>query len=231
MQVHNLIESFNYAIEGIIHAFKSQRNMKIHFTIAFLVLSGSVFFDINRFELIILFSSIAFVIAMELINTAIEATIDLISEEFSIQAKIAKDLAAGAVLMASANAILVGYLIFFDDLRRFNLRVINQIKQNPSHLTFVSLGLLFIIVITLKSRNDSGTPLQGGMPSGHSAISFSIATIVTIMTGDIIVFSLVFLLALLVVQSRIQTNTHSLFEVITGGLIGILITIIIFNFL
>lgn len=230
MQVHSLIDSFNFAIEGLIHAFKTQRNMKIHFAIALLVLFGSIFFNVSKFELIILFFSIAFVIAMEMVNTAIEVVIDMISEEYRIRAKIAKDLAAGAVLMAAVNAILVGYLIFIEDLRRLNLGVINHIKQEPAHLIFVTLGLLIIIIIALKARQEKGSPLQGGMPSGHSAISFSMATIVTLLTGDIIVITLVYLLALLVVQSRLQTKTHNIVEVIAGGLIGVLTTIIIFYF-
>ncbi|MDI3547714.1 MAG: diacylglycerol kinase [Halanaerobiales bacterium] len=231
MQVHSLIDSFNYALEGLIHTFKTQRNMKIHFTIAFLVLFGSLFLDISRLELILLFASIAFVIAMELVNTAIEVVIDMISKEYRYQARIAKNIAAAAVLMAAVNAVVTGYLIFLDEIRSLGLNLLLEIKKEPAHLTFINLGLLVIIIIALKAKDGGGTPLQGGMPSGHSAISFSIATIIVFLTRDIVVATLVFLLALMVVQSRLQSKTHNLLEVLTGALIGILLTVIIFGLL
>lgn len=231
MQVHSLIDSFNYALEGLIHAFKTQRNMKIHFTIAFLVLFGSLFLDISRLELILLFASIAFVIAMELVNTAIEVVIDMISKEYRCQARIAKNIAAAAVLMAAVNAVVTGYLIFLDEIRSLGLNLLLEIKKEPAHLTFINLGLLVIIIIALKAKDGGGTPLQGGMPSGHSAISFSIATIIVFLTRDIVVATLVFFLALMVVQSRLQSKTHNLLEVLTGALIGILLTVIIFGLL
>ncbi|ACL70007.1 diacylglycerol kinase [Halothermothrix orenii] len=231
MQEHRLIDSFNYALEGIIHSLKTQRNMKIHFVVAFLVLLASLFLEVTKVQLIILFLAITFVIAMELVNTAIEVVIDMICEEYRFRAKIAKNMAAGAVFMAALNAIIIGYLIFLDDIKGFSLSLINQIKQDPAHLTFIDLGIIVIIILLLKSLGGRGTPLQGGMPSGHAALSFALATIVVFLTSDILVASLVYLLAFIVGQSRIQSHTHSLMEVITGALIGIIVTVIIFQFL
>ena len=88
-----------------------------------------------------------------------------------------------------------------------------------------------MLVISLKAARKRGTPLEGGMPSGHSAIAFSIATIIIFLSENILVTFLVLFLAVIVAQSRIQTKTHSIWEVITGGLLGILLTLIIFQFL
>ena len=231
MRSHSFWDSINYAIEGIVHALKTQRNMKFHFIIAFFVMVGSLFFDITKLELIAIFLTIVFVIAMEMINTVIEIVIDMITKEYSYRAKIAKNISAGAVLIAAANSIMVGYLVFMEDLRNFSLNLINEIKQQPFHLTFINLGLLFIVVISLKSARKEGTPLEGGMPSGHSAMAFSIATIIIFLSENILVTALVLFLAVIVAQSRIQTETHSVWEVVTGGLIGILLTLIIFQFL
>ncbi|QTL97971.1 phosphatase PAP2 family protein [Iocasia frigidifontis] len=229
MQFHSLSDSFNYAFEGLIHAFRTQRNMKIHFIVAFIVLFGSLFFEIGKIQLVLLFTVISFVIAMELINTAIEVVIDMISQQYSLRAKIAKNVAAAGVFMAAINAVIVGYLIFIDDLRSLSFSLINDIQQETAHLSFISLGLLVIIIIALKAVGESGTPLQGGMPSGHSAISFLIATIIVFLTMDIVIASLVFLLALLVVQSRLQSRTHTMLEVVIGAVIGILLAIVIFK--
>ncbi len=227
--MHTLIESFNYALEGIVHTLRTQRNMKIHFTIAVLVLLGSLFINISKQELIILFFSISFVIAMEMINTAIEVIIDMISEEYSYPARVAKNIAAGAVFMAAVNSIIVAYIIFRDELGPVTLNLIRYIIKEPSHLVFINIAILIILIIILKAIKGSGTPLLGGMPSGHSALSFTIATIIILLTENVLIAVLVVFLALLVVQSRLQTKTHNLLEVFVGSIIGILIALIMFQ--
>lgn len=231
MNSHSFLDSINYAIEGIIHALKTQRNMKIHFLIAFLVMVISLFLNITKLELIALFLTIVFVIAMEMINTVLEIIIDIVNPEYSYRAKIAKNIAAGSVLMAAANSIIVGYLIFMDDLSYLSLNLLKKIKRQPFHLTFINLGLLFILVISLKASRNRGTPLKGGMPSGHSAIAFSIATIIIFLSENILIAFLVLFMALIIAQSRVQTGTHSIGEVITGSILGILLSLIIFQLL
>ena len=229
MKSNNLLDSINYALQGIVHTLKTQRNMKIHFIIAFLVLTGSLFLEISKQELILLFIAISLVLAMELVNTALEIIIDMLTREYSFRAKIAKNISAGAVLISAFNAITVGYLIFVDEIADFSLNVIREIKKSPFHLTFINLGLLFILVISIKSFSKKGTPLKGGMPSGHSAIAFSIVTIIVFLSENILIGTLVLLLALFVVQSRIQSKTHTIVEVFLGALLGIFLTLIIFQ--
>ena len=103
-----VFQSFNYAFEGVIHAVRTQRNMRIHFALAAAVLVLAFIYDVTRLELIALIIAIAFVLIAEMVNTAVEATIDLSTPSFDPLAKIAKDLAAGAVLSASVNASAVG---------------------------------------------------------------------------------------------------------------------------
>ncbi|MEJ6952021.1 diacylglycerol kinase [Natronospora cellulosivora (SeqCode)] len=227
MHFDRLLDSFNYALAGLVHTFKTQRNMKIHFTISFLVLLASLFVEITKTELIIIFFAISLVIALELINTAIEVIIDMIAEEYRYRAKITKNIAASAVLIASMNAIIVAYLIFLDDIRTLSIELISQIKQEPIHFIFINLALLFIVIVVLKAKKGHGTPLEGGMPSGHSALSFSILTLVIYFTEDMIVISLVFFLALLVAQSRLQSRAHNFLEIMAGALIGIIFTMLI----
>ncbi len=224
-------DSFNYALEGLFHTLKTQRNMKIHFILAFFALLAALFLDISKVELLILFLSIVLVIAMELVNTSVEVIVNMVSEKYSYQARIAKNIAAGAVFMAAINALIVGYLIFFNKLFIFSLNMIEYIQKDPLHLTFINIALLFLIVVTLKTWAGRGTPLKGGMPSGHSAIAFSLVTIIIFITRDILVGTLALFMALLVVQSRIQSGTHNFLEVLIGGLLGILFTFIIFQLL
>ena len=119
-----IFQSFNYAFEGLIHVLRRERNMRIHFAIATAVLVLAFLSDIGRFELIALMIAIAFVLIAEMVNTAVEATIDLATTSFDPLGKLAKDIAAGAVLIASANAVVVGYLVFAESLKDPTTRLV-----------------------------------------------------------------------------------------------------------
>ena len=99
MSARNLIKSFQYALNGLIHAVSTQRNMRIHFIMALFVMLLSLVLGVNRWEALLLFVAITLVIITELFNTAIEAIVDLATEQFHPLAKIAKDVAAGAVFL------------------------------------------------------------------------------------------------------------------------------------
>lgn len=107
-----LINSFKYAFEGILSAFKSERNMKIHVTIMCLVILFGVVLKISLIEWIICVFCFSLVIGTEMMNTAIEETVDLITEENKIKAKLAKDIAAGSVLIFAFASLIIGLLIF-----------------------------------------------------------------------------------------------------------------------
>lgn len=108
----SLLKSFGYAFEGLFHAIKHNRNLKIHFAAALIVISGSIFFHVTSFEMSILGVMILLVISSEMINTAIEEMVDLITTEHRREAKTAKDVAAGMVLVAAIGSVIVGVLIF-----------------------------------------------------------------------------------------------------------------------
>src|SRR4029078_1389377 len=108
-----------------------------------------------------------------MINSAIEAAIDLATSSFDPLAKLAKDIAAGAVLIASINAIAVGYLVFSGHVSSKTTNVFDRLRDAPAKLTIVSLILVVIIVITTKALPGRGTPRRGGLPSGHAAVAFA----------------------------------------------------------
>lgn len=113
VHTHQLKKSFGYAFEGVWFAFRHNQNLRIHFAIAILVTLASVFFQVNPFEMGILGIMILLVIASEMINTALEQMVDLIINEHRKEAKIAKDVGAGMVLVTSLGSVVVGVLIFF----------------------------------------------------------------------------------------------------------------------
>ncbi len=225
----SIIEAFNAAIQGIIYTFKYERNMKIHYIIAVAVLIISLRFDLNKFEMMILILSISLVIISEMFNTAIEKTIDMITDEYHILAKIAKDVAAGGVLIAALNSAVVGYLLFYNKLTDLSNSVLNSIRQSQIHLTLICIILVLIAVVVVKALTATGTPLKGGMPSGHTALAFAIATAITFFGEKVVASTLAYLMAVLVAQSRIEGNIHTFWETVAGGLLGTLITILVFQ--
>ena len=110
----------------------------------------------------------------EMFNTAIERTVDLITDQYHQLARIAKDVAAGGVLIAAINALVVGYLLFFDRLNPYTNLVLFKLRNSSIHLTFVALALVILLTIVFKTIffRGRGTPFQGGIVSGHSAVSF-----------------------------------------------------------
>lgn len=225
----NLIDSFNYAIEGILHAFKTQRNMKVHFAIAILVLFFCLFFDLSRVEFVVILFTISLVLISEMINTAIETTIDMMVKNYNPLAKVAKNVAAGAVLISAINAVLVAYLIFFDRVNPWTKIILLKLRESPIHITVISLLVVVFLTVILKVHFKEGTPMRGGMPSAHSAIAFATATAITFMTANAFIATLGFLLALMVAESRVEGKIHSFSQVFFGGLFGILITVLIFQ--
>jgi diacylglycerol kinase (ATP) len=229
----SIIESFNYAIEGIIHVLRTQRNMRIHFAIAVGVLVAALAFDVSRLELIALLIAIVFVLIAEMLNTAVEAAVDVASTSFDPMAKLAKDIGAGAVLIAAINAIAVGYLVFSGQVAEKSSRLLDRLSETPAELTLVALVLTTAAVIAMKAFAGRGSPLRGGWPSGHAAVAFAGWMAVTLVLDDtehrFLVSSLSLIMALLVAQTRVEAGVHSTLEVAAGGVVGALVTLAIFQ--
>jgi diacylglycerol kinase (ATP) len=226
-----VFQSFNYAFEGVIHALRTQRNLRIHFAIAAGVLVLAFVYNVTRLELIALMIAIAFVLIAEMVNSAVEATIDLSTPSFDPLAKIAKDLAAGAVLIAAANAVAVGYLVLADRLARPSAKLVNKLGDAPINVTIIALVLTLIVVIAVKAATGRGTPLRGGLPSGHAALAFGGWMAITFITIEhrIVVSFVALIMALLVSQSRVEAGIHTPFEVALGAVIGTLVSLILFQ--
>ncbi|MGV8983205.1 diacylglycerol kinase [Clostridium sp.] len=231
MKVKKLVDSFNYAIEGIIYSIRTQRNMKIHMIVTILVLTATFFFDLSKIELMILTITITLVIVAEMINTAVECAIDATTNFYHPLAKIAKNVAAGAVLVTAINSVLVGYVIFWDKLTPFNISLMSKLKKSNPNMTFLILVIVCIAAVVVKSIYGEGTPFRGGMPSGHSTIAFSVATAMTLLTNEPIIMVLSYLLAVIVAQSRVDSQIHSILEVIFGAAFGTLLTLLLFKVL
>jgi diacylglycerol kinase (ATP) len=229
----NVLDSFNFAFEGIVHALRTQRNMRIHFGVALSVLILALIVSVSRIELIALLISISFVLVAEMLNTAIEGAVDVATTAFDPMAKLAKDVAAGAVLIATINALAVGYLVFADKVANRSANLFDRVRDAPSELTLVVLVVVVAAVIATKAWTGRGTPLKGGLPSGHAAIAFAGWIALTYATGAdhrFLVSSIALILALLVAQTRVESGVHSALEVLYGAALGTLIALALFQF-
>ena len=229
MQFKKLVDTFNNAINGIINTVRTERNMKIHLVAAILLLIACFFFDISRVEFLILVITITMVMSAEVVNTAIEAVVDMSTNYYHPLAKIAKNAAAGAVLITAINAVIVGYVIFWDKLTHISYVLVHKVKNSQPYTVLIVLAIVTLATIIVKAIFGEGTPLKGGMPSGHSALSFSIATVIALLTEEPICIMLSYVMAFITAQSRVDSEVHSLAEVIVGGIFGTLLTILIFT--
>ena len=107
-----IINSFKYAIEGLVSSFKTERNMKIHIMAMIIVIALGIFMKLNKIEWCIITIAIVMVISAELFNTAIENVVDMVSPQKHPQAKLVKDIAAAAVLVLAIGAAVIGIIIF-----------------------------------------------------------------------------------------------------------------------
>src|SRR5438445_9620495 len=179
-----LLDSFNYAFEGIIHVLRTQRNLRIHFAVAIAVIAAAAALGVDRLSMIALLIVIAFVLVAEMVNSAIEGAIDVSTTSFDPNAKLAKDVAAGAVLIASVTAIAVGYLIFAHAAAHRTARLLDRVRDAPAEITLAAMVLVILIVIATKAWTGRGTPLRGGLPSGHAALAFAGWMSATYVTTD-----------------------------------------------
>ena len=229
----SLLESFNFAFEGVIHVLRTQRNMRIHFLLAAGVLIAALAFGVEKLELIGLLIAISFVLVAEMMNSAVEAAVDVASTSFDPLAKLAKDVAAGAVLISAVNAVAVGYLVFSGQVADRSSHFLDRLSNAPAELTLIALVLTVLLVIATKALTGRGTPLRGGLPSGHAALAFAGWMAVTLVLDDsghrFLVSSLTFIMALLVAQTRVESGVHSSAEVGYGALLGALTTLVLFQ--
>lgn len=111
-----ILDSFRYAFMGFGHVLRTQRNPRIHFAVAGLVTIAGILLHLAPVEWAVIVLTIGFVIVTETMNTVVEVALDLVLDEYHILAKLAKDIAAAAVLIAAMTSIVVGMLIFLPHL-------------------------------------------------------------------------------------------------------------------
>ncbi len=229
MRTHSIIWSFQYAIEGVVYALRTQRNMRIHLAAAIGALVTALLLGVDRLGLVAIVFVIALVFVTELVNTAVEATVDIATQQYEPLAKTAKDVAAGAVLVASLTALVVAYLVMFERLKDVVATGLDFARVAAPDVAVVALGLTLLAVLVAKAVAREKNFFRGGWPSGHTALAFGIAVTIGFMTNSPAATLLALFGAFLVAQSRVEGNIHTVPQVILGGLLGILLPVAVYQ--
>ena len=183
-QVPTLLQALNNGFEGIIWVLRTQRNMRVHFLAGAGALALAVVLGVSRVDLLAVILAIALVLIAEMINTALEAAVDLAQPDPHPLAKVAKDVAAGGVLISAVCSLAIGYLVFAERLSDPSGHAIHRVRSSSPDLTLIALLLVVVSVIAAKAISHRGTPLSGGLPSGHAAVAFAGFAAVVLLTGD-----------------------------------------------
>lgn len=230
----DFIQACNNAVNGIVYCATTQSNVKKELIIGTLVMILSLFYNFSSAEFLCLTFAVFFVIFAELVNTAIETIVDLLVDVYHPKAKIAKDIAAGAVVLSAVNAVIVAYFLFFKEtnLTQISNSIFSHMIASPVHLVFVGIILTVIAVLTMKAGVEEKKLISGVkptfIPSGQSALAFAILTAIWINSQNSVIFCLALVLSILVVGNRMN-DTRTLGEVIFGAFMGMLIILIVYG--
>ncbi|MBI5561370.1 MAG: diacylglycerol kinase [Deltaproteobacteria bacterium] len=226
----NWLESLNCAIEGVIYAFRTQRHVRYHYVLAVVALLASLYLRLPVVEFVLFTMSIVILLFAEMMNTAVEEVVNLIEDRHHVIAKNAKDVSAGAVLVAAFGVLIMLYMIFSKHLYEPMGFYLREARVFAGPIAVIAILLVLISVIFLKATvgHGMGRPLHGGLPSGHAAIAFSMATVITLMTMEPMIAILAYAMAVMVSHSRLIGNIHTRFEIVMGGLLWLGLTFLIF---
>lgn len=225
----DLLESLDHAFRGLLDCIRRERNFRIHVIFALFVLPGSVFLGLSLVEFLVLLLVVALVLVAELVNTALEKTLDLLAPERSMKVREIKNIGAAFVLVGAVVSLFTGFMLLGAHLPARAGGAVLAVRGSPWYLTVIGLMLTVLAVLFLKTRFRSRSLFRGGMPSGHAAFSFAMLAAVFYTTASPVAMLMVLPLAALVAQSRVRRGIHTWAEVIYGALLGLGLVTLLFQ--
>lgn len=222
--------SFRYAYEGVKYALATQRNMKFHFFAGVAALVLALFLELSKTDILFILLAVTLMLMTELINTAVEKTVDLAMPELHPLAKIAKDVAAASVLVTAAFAAITGMIVFYEPIDR----LIRTARAGEIHVltaasVWILLALVALIAIMAQTRfSDKGAWVK---PSLLTSVAFAVASLIAIRAQDTLVVLLGFLLAGVLMLALYDKRKRSFGSLLLGALLGSVITVLAFYFI
>lgn len=221
--------ALGHAMDGVIRAFKTERNLRIDYIIGLIVLVTSLFFDFTKTEFACICLTVGFVIFAEMINSTVEYIVDLITDKYDDRAKAAKDIAAGGVLIASCVSVVVAYFLFVDKISNASVAIISSILNSKLHILFTIVFAVVILTVILKGIFGKDDDYAHSGPSIRIALAFALTTYSYIITKSLLVCGIAFVLSILITSSRIKGKKNKIIYTILSASIGILLVLIIYQ--
>lgn len=224
MNVTKLLRSFVYALEGLKYTIVTQRNMRFHFIVALGVLLLSLSLPMNKVEVLVLFVAIVLVLFAELINTAIEAVVDMVTKEYHPLAKVAKDVAAGAVLLTAGFAVIIGISVFYPHMDALFTLAFSE-KTIPANISLAVI-IVFDFFLTLFLKGSLQRIEHGSWePSMVASIASCVSVLLIGVIGHFLITLLVLVLFSMLIGTRLRFQS-SRKPVLLGACLGILVALI-----
>lgn len=240
IRVRGFAASLQHALEGVYDVYRSQRHMRIHFVFMAINVVLAMVYKLSALETAVLMVCITLVVFAEMVNTVVEATLNIVTETYHPVARFAKDVAAGGVLVTAVNACLVAICIYFNPERLARLRsvwIAGDYVDDSAMLRALAMSnlLLLVLITALKVGRPQGSVLRGGPVSGQTAFAFCLATCVYFLASGssfaYLTAALAAVIATMAAWSRIQDHTRRLRTVIYGAALGVLVPLLVFGVL
>ena len=228
----NFLDAWINAINGVIYATTTQGNVKKQLLIVVAVIILSLLFELSKIEFVAIIFAIALVVFAEMINTAIETLVDLYVDVYHPKAKIAKDVGAGAVVIAALNSVIVAYFVFFDKIAQIGDTVLESLVKSPIHLAFATVLLTLVAAVALKAANVVRSKKENSIkfvPSGQAMVAFASAMAIWVNTKSMIAYTLAIIMSLLIAVSRYEAKERTAGELVFGGIAGTIIAGLIYS--
>ncbi len=225
----NFITALHHSVDGIIKAFKTERNLRIDYFCAVCVLLAGIVLGLNKTEFVCLCLTVGFVIFSEMINSVAEYIVDLVTDKYDDRAKAAKDIAAGGVLISSSISVIVAYFLFADKLQNATTSVLNAIISSNTNILFTIIFMIVVLVIILKGLFGRGEEYAHSGPSLKIALAFGLTTYACIITRSFLVGIVCGILSLMIFGMKVTHTKASKINMIYSALLGIIIVLFVYQ--
>lgn len=225
----NFTKALSHSIDGVIKAFKTERNLRIDYFIAICVLIAAIVLGFDRTEFVCLCLTIGFVIFSEMMNSVAEYIVDLVTDKYDDRAKAAKDIAAGGVLISSTIAVVVAYFLFADKLANATTAILSSIFASKAHILMTIIFMIAILIVILKGLFGKGNDYAHTGPSLNVALAFGLTTYACIITKSYVVAAICGLLSFMVLGMKIRNTQAKTSNMILSALLGIILVLIVYQ--
>jgi diacylglycerol kinase (ATP) len=225
----NFIIALHHSIDGVIKAFKTERNLRIDYFCAVAVLLAGIILGLSKTEFVCLCLTIGFVIFSEMMNSVSEYIVDLVTDKYDDRAKAAKDIAAGGVLISSSISLIVAYFLFADKLKNATTSILTAITSSNSNILFTIIFIIVVLIIILKGLFGRGEEYAHSGPSLRIALAFGLTTYACIITRSFLVGIICGILSLMIFGMKVNNTKAKAINMVYSALLGIMIVLLVYQ--